>query len=71
VGILTVIYHVPPTDAAAIALVDRSISVLSIILLGGLLYLVSPKVRGTGGARVVGEVASETASESAGPGQYE
>jgi uncharacterized protein (TIRG00374 family) len=67
VGILTVIYHVPPTDAAAIALVDRSISVLSIILLGGLLYLVSPKVRGTGGARVAGEMASEMA----GPRQYE
>jgi len=49
VGILTVIYHVPPTEAAAIALVDRSISVLSIIVLGGLFYLLSPKVRGQGG----------------------
>jgi hypothetical protein len=66
-----VIYRVPPTDAAAIALIDRSISVLSIIVLGGLLYLVSPKVRGTGGARVPGELTSEMASESAGPGQYE
>jgi len=63
VGILTVIYGVPPTDAAAIALVDRSISVLSIIVLGGLLYLVSPKVRGTGGARSGGEMAVR--------GQYE
>jgi hypothetical protein len=45
--------------------------VLSIILLGGLLYLISPKVRGTGGARVAGEAASEMAGESAGPGQYE
>jgi uncharacterized protein (TIRG00374 family) len=71
VGILTVIYHVPPTDAAAIALVDRSISVLSIIVLGGLLYLVSPKVRGTGGARVAGEMTSEMASEMADPRQYE
>jgi uncharacterized protein (TIRG00374 family) len=49
VGILTVVYHVPPTEAAAIALVDRSISVLSIVVLGGLFYLVSPKVRGRGG----------------------
>jgi len=63
IGILTVIYGVPPTDAAAIALVDRSISVLSVIVLGGLLYLVSPKVRGTGGARVGGEMAAG--------GQYE
>ena len=53
VGILTVIYQVPPTEAAAIALVDRSISVLSIIALGGLLYLVSPKVRGRGGGMAV------------------
>jgi glycosyltransferase 2 family protein len=63
VGILTVIYHVPPTDALSIALVDRSISVLSIIALGGLLYLVSPKVRGAGTARLSGEMA--------GPGQYQ
>ena len=63
VGILTVIYGVPPTDAAAIALVDRSISVLSIIVLGGLLYLVSPKVRGPGGTQRSGEMAV--------PGQYE
>jgi hypothetical protein len=53
VGILTVIYHVPATEAAAIALVDRSISVLSIIVFGGLLYLVSPKVRGRGGEMAV------------------
>jgi hypothetical protein len=53
VGILTVIYGVPPTEAAAIALVDRSISVLSVIAIGGLVYLVSPKVRGRGGERAV------------------
>lgn len=54
VGILTVIYGVPPTEATAIALVDRSISVLSIIVLGALLYAVSPKVRGRGGERSAG-----------------
>lgn len=58
VGILTVIYGVPPTEAAAIALVDRSISVLSIIVLGGILYAVSPKVRGRGGERAAGREAA-------------
>jgi len=52
VGILTVIYSVDATSAAAIALVDRAISVLSIIVFGGLLYAVSAKVRGRGGDRV-------------------
>ncbi len=40
-GILTVIYGVDPTNAAAITLVDRAISVLSIIGLGSIAYLVS------------------------------
>ena len=63
VGILTVIYNVPTTDALSIALVDRSISVLSIIVLGGLLYLVSPTVRGTRAGQLSGEMA--------GGGQYQ
>jgi glycosyltransferase 2 family protein len=46
VGILTVIYKVPPTEAAAIALVDRAISVLSVIVLGAIAYLLSNKTRG-------------------------
>lgn len=45
VGVLTRFYDVPATEAAAIALVDRAISVLSIILLGGIAYLVSDKTR--------------------------
>ncbi len=49
VGILTVIYGVDPTDATAITLVDRAISVLSIIAFGSLAYLFSGKTKG--GAR--------------------
>lgn len=48
VGVLTIAYGVPPTEAAAIALVDRAISVFSIVVLGSLAYLVSPLRRGTG-----------------------
>lgn len=46
IGILTVIYHVPPTEATAIALVDRAISVLSVIVLGSIAYILSPKTKG-------------------------
>jgi uncharacterized membrane protein YbhN (UPF0104 family) len=46
VGILTGIYGVPLTEATAIALVDRAISVLSIIVLGGIAYVLSPKTKG-------------------------
>lgn len=46
VGILSVIYAVPPTEAAAIALLDRAISVLSVIVLGSIAYLLSAKTRG-------------------------
>ena len=48
VGLLTVIYGVPTTEAGAIVLVDRAISVLSIIVLGSLAYLVSPMRKGRG-----------------------
>jgi uncharacterized protein (TIRG00374 family) len=46
--ILTQIYKVPNTDALAITLVDRAISVLSIIVLGSIAYAISPKRRGMG-----------------------
>ena len=46
VGLLTVIYKADPNEAAAIALVDRAISVLSVIILGFIAYLLSPKVKG-------------------------
>jgi uncharacterized protein (TIRG00374 family) len=48
VGILTLVYNVPQTEALTIVLVDRAISVLSIIALGSLTYAVSPMRRGTG-----------------------
>jgi uncharacterized protein (TIRG00374 family) len=48
VGLLTIIYNVAPNDALAITLVDRTISVLSIIILGSIVYAVSPKRRGLG-----------------------
>ena len=49
VGLLTVVYQADPTEAAAIALVDRAISVLSVIVLGFFAYMLSPKTKGTGG----------------------
>jgi uncharacterized protein (TIRG00374 family) len=45
VGILTAVYGVPLTEATAIALVDRAISVLSIIVIGGIVYVVSSKTK--------------------------
>jgi uncharacterized protein (TIRG00374 family) len=54
VGILTVIYQVPLNSAIAIILVDRAISVLSIIVLGGITYVVSAKTKA--GPRAPAEV---------------
>jgi uncharacterized protein (TIRG00374 family) len=48
VGLLTVVYQADPNEAAAIALVDRAISVLSVIVLGFIAYLLSPKTKGRG-----------------------
>jgi len=45
VGLLTVVYQADPNEAAAIALVDRAISVLSVIVLGFIAYLLSPKTK--------------------------
>ncbi len=47
-GLLTVVYNVPATEAGAIILVDRAISVLSVIVLGAIAYVVSPLRRGRG-----------------------
>ena len=60
VGVLTAAYGVPTTEATTIALVDRGISVLSIIILGSIAYWLSPKRRGAGLAG-----ASETADSIA------
>jgi glycosyltransferase 2 family protein len=46
VGILTIIYGVGLGDAAAITVVDRAISVLSVIALGSIVYVVSSKTKG-------------------------
>jgi uncharacterized protein (TIRG00374 family) len=48
IGVLTVVYGVPLAEATAIALLDRVISVFSIIVLGSLAYAMSPKPRGEG-----------------------
>jgi uncharacterized protein (TIRG00374 family) len=58
VGVLTVAYRVPLAEATAIALLDRVISVFSIIVLGSIGYLVSSKPRGLG--RVVSPRESPT-----------
>ena len=48
VGILTVAYGVALPEATAIALLDRVISVFSVIVLGSMAYLVSKKPSGQG-----------------------
>jgi hypothetical protein len=48
VGVLTLVYHVPLAEATAIALLDRVISVFSVIVLGSIAYAISPKPRGEG-----------------------
>jgi uncharacterized protein (TIRG00374 family) len=48
IGVLTVAYGVPVPEAAAIALLDRVISVFSIIVFGSIAYALSPKPRGMG-----------------------
>ena len=46
--VLTTAYGVPSGQAATIVIVDRLISVFSIVVLGGILYVVSGKRRGAG-----------------------
>lgn len=48
VGVLVAAYSLPLTEATTIALVDRVISVFSIILLGSIAYAISGKRRGEG-----------------------
>ena len=48
VGVLTLAYGLPTQEATTIALVDRLISVFSIIVIGSVVYLVSPIRRGSG-----------------------
>ncbi len=53
VGVLTLVYQVPLPEATAIALLDRVISVFSVIVFGSILYAVSGKPKGMGIARPV------------------
>lgn len=50
IGVLF-LYGVPEEPAAAVALVDRGLSILTVILLGGILYAFSAKVRVAHGPR--------------------
>jgi uncharacterized protein (TIRG00374 family) len=51
IGVLTVAYGVPLAEATAITVLDWVISVLSIIVFGAILYVVSPMPRGMGRIR--------------------
>lgn len=46
IGLLTAVYGAPSSEALAITVLDRAISVLSVILIGSIVYVVSPKTRG-------------------------
>jgi hypothetical protein len=48
IGVLTVAYGVPLPEATAITILDWVISVLSIIVFGAVVYVVSPMPRGMG-----------------------
>ena len=50
IGVLF-LYGVPEEPAAAVALVDRGLTILTVIVLGGILYAFSAKVRRAHGAR--------------------
>ena len=44
------LYGVTQEPAAAVALVDRALSIVTVIILGGILYAFSPKIRRAHGA---------------------
>jgi glycosyltransferase 2 family protein len=62
VGVLTRFYNVPTTEATAILVLDRTISVLSVILFGAIAWIVSSKTK----ARVE-EVTSTGTVDGGGP----
>lgn len=47
-GVLTAIFGVPSAEAAAIVLLDRAISVFSLVIIGTITYVISSKPRGAG-----------------------
>jgi hypothetical protein len=65
VGLLTVVYQADPNEAAAIALVDRAISVLSVIVLGFIAYLLSPKTKSRGSSGDAGGAGGGSDEEDA------
>lgn len=62
VGVLHVAYGVPLPEATAIALLDRVISVFSIIVFGSIAYAISDKPRGLG--RIAGSPDGPTAAST-------
>ena len=60
IGVLTVAYGVPLPEATAIALLDRVISVFSVIVVGSIAYFLSGKPRGEG--RIAGPDGALSAS---------
>jgi len=56
VGILAAAYGIGSTEAAAIAVADRAISVLSVIVIGAVVYLVSGKTKGAQPQEAAAEV---------------
>jgi uncharacterized protein (TIRG00374 family) len=63
IGVLTVVYGVPLAEATAITILDWSISVLSIIVIGAVVYVVSPMPRGMG--RITQPPAASSATTAA------
>jgi glycosyltransferase 2 family protein len=62
VGVLTVAYHVPLPEATAIALLDRVISVFSVIVLGSIAYFISKKPQGQDPILQPGQTLADLAS---------
>jgi hypothetical protein len=48
IGLLTTVFGIPFPEASAIVLIDRAISVFSIVVLGSVAYVISSKPRGSG-----------------------
>lgn len=62
IGVLTVAYKVPLAEATAITILDWVISVLSIIVFGAILYVVSPMPRGAAHLKVTDTTGSTAAA---------
>ncbi len=66
VGVLTLAYGVGKTEAGTIIIVDRLISVFSIIVLGAIAYVLSGKRRGAGLRPGSGQIETTTATPAPG-----